>query len=193
MALRYSVGMLSLLSGVAHAAPCNSSAPSTSSPSTTTTASPGKMSLMPISTANRFSTAGRNVVPKKNLNLSWQTPNNDSIVSVGMVMQNTAVALEEVDDVIAVDCTGNSSVAITFNNTEAFNEAFATWGSLNDSFVLITNHFGDCDAELERSFFVADSDNLASYDTNLTILISAEKSDIVNTASKNRLPTPSPT
>lgn len=143
------------------------------------------MSLVPVANSNRFYTAGRNITPQKNLNLSWQTPNNDSIVSLGMEMQNTAVALEDVEDVTAVDCSGNASVAITFSNTEAFNEAFASWGSLNDSFVLITNHLGDCDAELERSFFVADSDNLASYETNLTIVVPAEKSDIVNTASKN--------
>lgn len=201
MALKYTVGILSLLSGAAHAAPASKchrtpSAPAAttnvSSPATPATpATPAKLQLIPVSNANRVNTAGRNVVPQKNLNLAWQTPNNDSLVSVGLVMQNTAVALEDVDDVASVDCTGNSSVAVTFNSTEAFDEAFAEWSALSDSFVIITNHLGDCDSELERSFFVADSDTLASYADNLTIVATAEKSDVVSTASKSR-PVPGP-
>lgn len=197
MALKYTVGILSLLSAAAHAAPskCSSdrrtaAASIATTEDVSTPAPPAKLKLVPVSTANRVNTAGRNVVPQKNLNLAWQTPNNDSLVSVGLVMQNTAVALEDVDDVVGVDCTGTSSIAITFNNTEAFNEAFTEWSGLNDSFVIITNHLGDCDTELERSFFVADSDTLFSNADNLTIIAAAEKSDVVSTASKHR-PRPS--
>lgn len=150
-------------------------------------ASPGpKLTLVPVSMAKSGGvvTAGRNFAPKKHLNLAWQTPNNDSAVSVGISMQNTAIVLEELDDVTGVDCTGQASVAVTFSDTEAFNEALTAWGSLNDSFVMITNHMGDCDSELERSFFIADTDTLTSYETNLTIIAQAEKSDLVSTASK---------
>lgn len=131
-----------------------------------------------------MNTASRRIVPQKKLNLAWQTPNNDSAVSIGIDMLNSGVALEDIDEVIAVDCTGQATVAVTFNTTEAFNEALTEWSALNDSFVIITNHMGDCDTELERSFFVADSDTLASFDTNLTIVAQAEKSNLVNTASK---------
>lgn len=186
MALKYTVGVLSLLSGTAFAAPAPSSLVSRDSSSSSTEVAPSaeKLQLVPVTNVNRVPTAGRNVTPKKNLSLAWQTPGNDSLVSVGLTMQNSAVALEDVDDVIAVDCSGNSSIAITFNNTEAFNEALTEWSALNDSFVMITNHFGDCDAELERSFFVADSDTLAAFDTNLTIIARAEKSDVASTTSK---------
>lgn len=194
MALKYTVGILSLLAATAHAAPrtrdCHSGAKHNSSASTSAVtsnvaaSSPGKIQLVPVSNTNKVYTASRNAVPKKNLSLSWQTPNSDGLVSVGLTMQNTAVALEDVDDVIAVDCSGNSSVAVTFNNTEAFNDALTQWSGLNDSFVMITNHLGDCDSELERSFFVADSDTLGSFENNLTIIARAEKSDLVNTASK---------
>lgn len=190
MALKYTVGILSLLSGVTYAAPAPGSLPSrdyysSSSTAREVAASPGKLQLVPVTNTNKVHTAGRNATPRKNLNLAWQTPGNDSIVSVGLTMQNSAVALENVDDVTAVDCSGNSSIAITFNNTEAFDEALTAWRSLNDSFVMITNHLGDCDSELERSFFVADSDTLAAFASNLTIIAQAEKSDVASTASKD--------
>lgn len=212
MALKtYTIGMLSLLlAGAAHAAPRALDCHSGSAKHDTTTAAvttnsnvaavdaassssssslPGKVQLVPVSSSSSANkqvlhTTNRSAAPRKNLSLAWQTPSQDSLVSVGLTMQNTAVALEDVDDVVAVDCSGNSSVAVTFNTTEAFNDALTQWSRLNDSFVMITNHLGDCDSELERSFFVADSDTLGSFEGNLTIVARAEKSDIVNTASK---------
>lgn len=191
MAVKHVVGILSLLSS-AIAAPATAAGsynyPSgdsnTTTTSSTTSASSSNLPLKPIS---RFgiTTASRNIAPKKNVSLAWQSTNNDSLVTVGLAMQNTAVVLEDIEEVTAVDCTGNSTVAITFNTTDAFNEAVSEWSAMNDSFVMITNHMGDCDAELERSFFVADSDTLASFETNLTIIAQAEKSDVVNTACKN--------
>lgn len=186
MGIKFTFGALSLLAGAAYAAPAPSFNSSLTNSSSTTSSSGPKLSLVPVSTSKSGGvfTAGRNIVPKKNLSLAWQTPNNDSTVSVAVSMQNSAVVLEDIDDVTGVDCTGQASVAVTFNNTQAFNEALAEWSSLNDSFVMITNHLGDCDTELERSFFVADSDTLASYETNLTIIAQAEKSDLVSTASE---------
>lgn len=191
MGVKSTLRALSLLAGTVYAAgpasKCNSTVPtaSTNSSSTIPSSAP-KLSLVPVSTSRSGGviTASRRIVPQKKLNLAWQTPNNDSAVSIGIDMLNSGVALEDIDDVIAVDCTGQASIAVTFNNTEAFNEALTEWSALNDSFVIITNHMGDCDTELERSFFVADSDTLASFDTNLTIVAQAEKSSLVNTASK---------
>lgn len=178
MGLKSTVGGLSLLMTAVYAAP----APAFKS--IARDSSTQKLTLVPVTTTGGVRTAGRNITPKKELSLAWQTPNNDSAVSVGLSMQNSAVNLEDVEDIVGVDCTGQVSVAITFNNTEAFSEALTTWSSLNDSFVMITNHMGDCDAELERGFFVADSDTLASFETNLTIIAQTEKSDVANTASK---------
>lgn len=140
------------------------------------------MQLIPVSNADRVHTAGRNIAPAKDLNLAWRTADNASIVAVAMSMQHPAVVLEDIDDVTGVDCTGQASVAVTFRDADAFNEALTSWSGLNDSFVMITNHLGDCDSELERSFFVADTDTLASYETNLTIIAKAEKKDVYSTA-----------
>lgn len=178
--MKYTVGIASLLMGAAHAA----TIPSVSMPRSETTTEPEKLTLVPVSTTNRVQTAGRRITPQKNLNMAWQTPDESSLVEVGLSMQNSAVLLEDIEDISAVDCTGQASVAITFNNTDAFNEALTEWSALNDSFVIITNHMGDCDSELERSFFVADTETLTSFDGNLTIVARAEKSDVASTASE---------
>lgn len=182
MGLKSTVGGLSLLVSVVCAVP----APAPPALKSIARDSPPKLTLLPVSASSNggLRTSGRHIVPQKDLNLEWQTPNKDSAVSVALSMQNSAVNLEDVDDIIGVDCTGQASVAVTFNNTEAFNEAITAWSSLNDSFVMITNHMGDCDAELERGFFVADSDTLVSFERNLTIVAHTEKSDVASTASK---------
>lgn len=190
MALRYTVAglCLALLPDAVLSVPAlgyNQTAPTwnqTGSASLLPAANTTTLPLQPVRLGT--GSAGRNIAPKKTLNLAWQTPSNDSAVSVGLTMQNTAVVLEDIDDVTAVDCTGQRSVAITFNNTEAFNEALSEWTSTNETLVMITNHMGDCDSELERSFFVTDADSISSFQTNLTIVALAEKSDLVNTASK---------
>lgn len=190
--LKYTVGVASLLLGAVYgsAAPelWSRSEDATRPPATVKrTADTEKLQLVPVSTANRVQTAGRHMTPQKNLDLAWQTADEGSLVTVGLSMINTAVLLEDVQDVAAVDCTGQASVSITFNNTEAFNEAVSEWGALNDSFVMITNHMGDCDSELERSFFVADTDSLASFASNLTVVLQAEKSDVASTASSTSI------
>lgn len=181
--MKSSLGFVSLLMGAAYAAP----APLTIRAISATTAPEApKLPLIPLPNTNRAHTIGRNIAPTKNLNLAWQTPDNASQVAVALSMLHPAVVLEDIDDVTAVDCTGQASVAVTFNNTDAFDEALSSWSGLNDSFVIITNHLGDCDSELERSFFVADTDTLASYEGNLTIVAKAEKKDVYSTASKYR-------
>lgn len=196
MTLPYAVGILSLLLSSAVAVPTNAAGPSTyplghanvtnSSSSSSPSNAPSKLPLYPVSTTSTggVRTANRHFAPQKDVNLAWRTGNNNSLVTVGLSMLNTAVLLEDIDEVVAVDCTGTASVAVTFNDTAAFAEAVTEWSAMNDSFVIITNHMGDCDSELERSFFVADSDTLASFETNLTIVAQAEKSDVFSTAGK---------
>lgn len=142
--------------------------------------------FLPVSRAARGGarSVGRNIATKKNLNLAWQTSEGESEVTVNLAMLSSAVNLEDIDEVTSVDCTGQSSVTVTFADREAFHEARTAWGYLNDSFIMVTNHMGDCDQELERSFFVADSGTLASYESNLTIIAQAEKSDIKSLTSE---------
>lgn len=204
MGFQHAVGILSLLlSSTAVAVPSNctkgaigswnypngtaNNANASSTPFLSTPSNPSssnRMTLKPVTVKSAIRTAGRHITPQKNVNLAWQTAGNDSLVTVGLSMQNTAVVLEDITEVVAVDCAGNASVAVTFNTTDAFDEAVSEWGAMNDSFVVITNHLGDCDAELERSFFVADSDTLASFADNLTIVAQAEKKDVASTARK---------
>lgn len=181
--MKSSLGLVSLLMGAASAAPAPLVLRSINA---TVAPEAPKLPLIPIPNTSRVPTAGRNIAPTSNLNLAWQTPDNASVVAVALNMQHPAVVLEDVDDVTAVDCTGQASVAVTFDNLDAFDEALSSWSGLNDSFVLVTNHLGDCDSELERSFFVADTDTLASFEANLTIIAKAEKKDVYSTASKYR-------
>lgn len=182
--MKSSLGLVSLLMGAASAAPAPLVLRSINA---SVAPEAPKLPLIPIPNTSRVPTAGRNIAPTSNLNLAWQTPDNASVVAVALNMQHPAVVLEDVDDVTAVDCTGQASVAVTFDNLDAFDEALSSWSGLNDSFVLVTNHLGDCDGELERSFFVADTDTLASYEANLTIIAKAEKKDVYSTAKSTEI------
>jgi hypothetical protein len=180
--MKFSFGLASLVASISYAAPFNSALPRRSDDATE---QPSKLQLIPVPNANRKAFGvGRNIVPSKNLNLAWKTPDEASLVSVNLLMQHPAVILEDIDDITAVDCMGQSRVAVTFSDKEAFDEALEDWTGLDDSFVMVTNHQGDCDAELERSFFVADTDTLASFESNLTIIAKAEKSDVYSTAGR---------
>lgn len=181
--MKFSVGLASLIASVAYAAPFKPVVRPRSDD--TATEQPSKLRLIPVANTNRNTFGvGRHIAPTKNLDLAWKTPDEASLVSVNLFMQHPAVILEDVDDVAAVDCMGQSRVAVTFSDKDAFDEALTEWSGLNDSFVMVTNHQGDCDAELERSFFVADTDTLASFESNLTIIAKAEKSDVYSTAGK---------
>ncbi|KKY36371.1 putative isoamyl alcohol [Diaporthe ampelina] len=184
--MKFSVGLASLIASVAYAAPFSSAVRSRSDDAATE--QPAKLRLVPVSNANRSAFGvGRHVAPTKNLDLAWKTPDEASLVSVNLLMRHPAVTLEDIDDVAAVDCIGQTRVAVTFSDKGAFDEALTAWSGLNDSFVMVTNHQGDCDAELERSFFVADTDTLASFESNLTIIAKAEKSDVHSTADSTEI------
>lgn len=181
--MRISVGLAALIASVAYAAPLTSAIVPRAANATTEERS--KLQLIPIANESRKKFGvGRNIAPTRKLDLSWKTPDEASLVSVNLDMQHPAVILEDIDDVTAVDCIGQTRVAVTFSDKDAFDEALEDWSGLNDSFVMVTNHQGDCDAELERSFFVADTDSLAAFESNLTIIAKAEKSDVYSTASK---------
>ncbi|KAK7731535.1 hypothetical protein SLS53_008775 [Cytospora paraplurivora] len=184
MAMRSLLGIASLVAGAAYAAPAP---PVIRSENTTIYLEPAKLPLFPVRNAVQINATGRNIAPTKDLNLAWQTPNNASLVAVTLSMQHPAVVLEDIADVTAVDCTGQAKVAVTFSDTDAFSEALSSWSGLNDSFVLITNHQGDCDTELERSFFIADTDTLTSYESNLTIIAQAEKGNVYRTANSTEI------
>ncbi|ROV87996.1 hypothetical protein VSDG_09191 [Cytospora chrysosperma] len=106
--MKSSLGLVSLLMGAASAAPAPLVLRSINA---TVAPEAPKLPLIPIPNTSRVPTAGRNIAPTSNLNLAWQTPDNASVVAVALNMQHPAVVLEDVDDVTAVDCTGQASVA----------------------------------------------------------------------------------
>ncbi|KUJ24151.1 uncharacterized protein LY89DRAFT_13540 [Mollisia scopiformis] len=125
-----------------------------------------------------------NIVPQSNVSLYYAS---NITTSAGLVVNHTmalpAVLLEEIASISSVDCTP-SSVAVTFNDSSFFAAAESVWTS-NGTFVMITNHLGDCDPELERSFFVVDS--LSFDNTTLVATASSLKSNVSSTAAKTQI------
>ncbi|PVI00592.1 hypothetical protein DM02DRAFT_614244 [Periconia macrospinosa] len=97
-----------------------------------------------------------NVLPSTNVTLSWANT-TDAVPSVNVTLEMSAptVLLEAVASISNVDCSPNS-VEVTFNDLDAFSAARGSWPEAGN-FTLITNHLGDCDAELERGFFLVNS------------------------------------
>ncbi|KAK0118074.1 hypothetical protein ONS95_012382 [Cadophora gregata] len=99
----------------------------------------------------------KNVVPSKNTSCYYSANSTSGSMVVNNTMKYPTVVLEDIASIINVDCTADS-VAVTFNDTATFAKAQSVWASKsNASMVLITNHLGDCDAELERSYFLTNS------------------------------------
>lgn len=93
-------------------------------------------------------------------------------------MNYPTVILENVDAISSVDCS-DDAVTVTFNNTASYLATTTEWYADGD-FVVITNHLGDCDAEVERGFFLVES--LSWDNATLAVTASASKSNITQTA-----------
>ncbi|ORY10180.1 hypothetical protein BCR34DRAFT_486062 [Clohesyomyces aquaticus] len=96
-----------------------------------------------------------NVIPTTNVTLSYANA-TDTVpsVNVTLAMSAPSVLLEAVASISIVDCSPNS-VEVTFTSADVFATAQNSWP--RENFTLITNHLGDCDAELERGFFLVES------------------------------------
>lgn len=119
--------------------------------------------------------------PSKDISLHYTSnsataPNAN--VNVTHTMKYPTILLEEIASLINVDCSA-SSVAMTFNDSSVFSTIRGSW-STNQTLVLITNHLGDCDEELERSFFIAKK--LTWDSKNLVAIANSVKTDIEHTA-----------
>lgn len=137
--------------------------------------------LVPLS--RTAATTVEEASPSRNITLNWESLNSTQMVTVALAMNYSTIVLEELAAVSFVDCS-ETSVAITFNETDEFTSAQTNWAALEDSFVLITNHVGDCDAEFERGFFLADTESMVFHESNLTAVVSAEKTNVTQTARK---------
>lgn len=109
--------------------------------------------------------------------------NDTNYVNVTFTTESGAVLLESVDTLSAVDCDAES-VSLTFATAADLEAAYATW-SVYDQLVFVTNHLGDCDPEFARGFFLAGE--FASYAANLTLVATAERTNVSDVACKNPL------
>jgi hypothetical protein len=119
------------------------------------------------------------VVPQLNVSLFYAsnvTAGGSLVVNHSMIFPT--VLLEQIASISNVDCTADS-VAVTFNDSSVFATAQTAW-TTNETVVWITNHLGDCDPELERSFFVVGS--LAFDNETLVATASSMKANVSSTA-----------
>jgi hypothetical protein len=122
------------------------------------------------------------VVPQANVSLYYGSNLTASAsVNISHTMKYPTIILEQIASIISVDCS-DTSVAMTFNNSVVFATTQAAWIA-DGTMVFVTNHLGDCDPVLERSFFLSSS--LSFDNTTLTATASSMKANISSTAGKS--------
>lgn len=136
-----------------------------------------KITLAPVVVNDTISNTTSSLTPQSNVTLAYGL-NGTNYVNVTITTSTGAVNLETLANLTFVDCS-TDSVSLTFADTESLNSAYAEWRGYQ-ALVLVTNNLGDCDTELERGFFQATS--FASYETNLTLVATAEKKNITDVA-----------
>jgi len=107
----------------------------------------------------------------------------ESVIDVAHVMKYPSVMLEDIDAITKVDCSA-SSVALTFSNSSTFAYTREIWVG---KFIIVTNHMGDCDVELERGVFIVDS--LHFDEIALVITAHSQMTDVSSVAGKTNLKT----
>lgn len=112
------------------------------------------VSALTLGPVKNHRTNGDHVSPSRNVNLSYGI-GSKSLVNASLALHRPAVVLEDIPSVASVNCSA-SAVVIVFNSSDVFESAATTW-SRAQSLLFVTNHMGDCDAELERGFFVSDA------------------------------------
>jgi len=99
-----------------------------------------------------------NIQPSTNISLHYAsntTSYSNSNINVTHALKVPSVVLENIASVVSVDCTSDS-VAVTFNDSSIFELSQRSWNA-SEPFIMVTNHLGDCDVELERGIFLATS------------------------------------
>lgn len=98
----------------------------------------------------------------------------NSVLNVGLTTSHASVLLEAITSVVSVACAADA-VTVVFDSADDLASAYSAWSS-HPLLVLVTNHMGDCDSEVERGFFTADS--FSTDASTLTLVASAQKSSI---------------
>lgn len=100
-----------------------------------------------------------NYKPCKNISLYYGSENkaDTGAVKMDLTMLSDAVVLEYIDTINQVDCGSpdDNAMTIFFRSLKALRLAVEDWSN-DQNLVMITNHFGSCDEEFERGFFVVE-------------------------------------
>ncbi|PYI16279.1 hypothetical protein BO99DRAFT_435539 [Aspergillus violaceofuscus CBS 115571] len=122
-------------------------------------------SLLPFKRAADVSQTS--VAPEKDITLYYQAVSQPGTAAkVDAQMRLPTVVLEEITTVSSVSCSAES-VEVVFASTTDYQRSVSAWPS--SSFILLTNHLGDCDAENERGVYLVESSTVASANNNNTI------------------------
>ncbi|KAI5922778.1 hypothetical protein F4810DRAFT_711090 [Camillea tinctor] len=97
----------------------------------------------------------------------------------GLVNIAPSNAVKTITDASKVTCN-NKSIEIIFDSLVSFQRSKTQWPE-NGSFVLITNHLGNCDAQNERGIFLVNG--LQWNDNMMQVIANAERKDAHSTAS----------
>lgn len=140
-------------------------------------ATSSNVTLTPVTAPNTVNA----LTPGVNVTLPYGLDTADqSVVNVSLTTTSASVLLESISSVTSVDCNADS-VSVTFDTADDLTSAYSQWSS-HPSLVLVTNHMGDCDSEIERGFFTADSYTI---DTDSLLLVATtQKSSITDIACK---------
>lgn len=109
------------------------------------------------------------------------------MVNVSLTTTSASLLLESIPSVTSVECTADA-VRVTFDTAGDLASAYGQW-SAHPLLVLITNHMGDCDSEVERGFFTADS-YAVDEDDALVLVATAQKATIHDIACEYLIKTP---
>lgn len=134
----------------------------------------------PIPDVNANTTSLEHCTLTKDVTMLYGNKNADdnSLVNVTLSMNYPSVILENIGALTSVDCT-DDAVTVTFNDSASYDASLTEWFDDGD-FVIITNHEGDCDVEIERGFFLVEQ--LTWYDDTLSVTASASRTNITETA-----------
>jgi len=111
--------------------------------------------------------ANSTIAPQSNVTLyfaSSDTASSNIVAELNATMKYPSVLLEDITSVTGVDCS-TSSVSITFSDAATFASSLELWSA--ESFLLFTNHLGNCDTDTERGIYLVNG--VKSDDTTLVI------------------------
>lgn len=141
--------------------------------------SSANVTLAPVTASSSSTSDGRSALsPSVNVSLPYGGGSDEtanSVINVGLTTSHASVLLEAIASVVSVDCSTAGAVSVTFDDADDLATAYAEWAG-HPLLVLVTNHMGDCDTELERGFFTADS--FATDASTLTLVATTQKSSI---------------